>query len=141
MDALMASTANPPLFPPWNYRGLHLLDGGVAANSPLGIATQKGATEIYALEIEGEWTTGDGHWDIFEISARSVDALIDQQLRWDRALWAMHSEVHLRPFQLYAGRRVRFDDFGQMEALISDGREAARAYLAGEKDLQPRQRI
>ncbi len=48
-DALMASSALPPYFPPWKYKRMLLIDGGFYNNLPYDIAINEGAKEIVAL--------------------------------------------------------------------------------------------
>jgi len=90
LEAILASSAIPPLFPPWPYRGSLLVDGGLAANLPV---------------------------------------------ERDLALCAVHPEVTLCHLPLRSRHRLAFDDFGQAKALIAEGREAAKAYLAASASL------
>src|SRR5690606_19790214 len=49
IDAIMASTAVPGLFPPVLIDGRPLIDGAIAANTPLRIAAHMGARRIIVL--------------------------------------------------------------------------------------------
>jgi NTE family protein len=49
VDAVMASAAIPGVFPPVEWEGLDLIDGGVANNTPISHAVELGADEIYVL--------------------------------------------------------------------------------------------
>jgi NTE family protein len=49
--ALLASAAIPGLFPPVTIDGRHLVDGALAANTPIGQAANLGATDIYVLAV------------------------------------------------------------------------------------------
>jgi NTE family protein len=49
VEALLASAAIPGIFPPVTIDGRHLVDGGVAANTPLRQAEALGATDIFIL--------------------------------------------------------------------------------------------
>ncbi len=51
IDAAVASAAHPLAFPPLKYQDYQLVDGGVVANVPIGLAVEKGATEIYVLNV------------------------------------------------------------------------------------------
>lgn len=130
LDAVMASVAVPPLHPPWRHRGRLLVDGGVAANLPVGVAVEKGATEVYALEVWGGQPPRKAHWNLWETAIWSIGALMRQQWERDLALVAAHPEVTLHHLPLYTERPLRFDDFSQAAELIAEGREAAAAYLA-----------
>jgi NTE family protein len=49
VEALLASAALPGVFPPVTVDGRQLVDGGVAANTPVREAEILGATHIYVL--------------------------------------------------------------------------------------------
>jgi NTE family protein len=49
VEAILASTAIPGIFPPVEINGEPLLDGAVAANTPMRLAVQLGATQIIIL--------------------------------------------------------------------------------------------
>src|SRR6185312_1572745 len=49
VDAILASTAIPGIFPPVQINGEPLLDGAVAANTPMRLAVQLGASRIIIL--------------------------------------------------------------------------------------------
>lgn len=50
LSALMASTAIPGIFPPVEREGRRLIDGGVLANVPIGVAAEQGAQTIVVLD-------------------------------------------------------------------------------------------
>ncbi len=129
VEAILASTALPPLFPPQPYQDDLLVDGCMAANLPVGVAVEKGATEIYALAICRKKPPDKGHWNVREISEWSIATLIRQQ--WDRelTLCAVHPEVTLHHLPLHTEWQLVFDDFGQAAELIAEGREMAEACL------------
>ncbi len=130
LDAVMASVSAPPLYAPWPYRGHLLVDGGVVANLPVGVAVAKGATEVYALEIWGNQPPRKLHWNLWEVTIWSIGALMRQQWERDLVLCATHPEVTLHHIPLSTERPLRFDDFSQTAELIAEGRAAAEAYLA-----------
>jgi len=49
VDAILASTAIPGIFPPVEIEGEPLIDGAVAANTPMRLAVQLGASRIIIL--------------------------------------------------------------------------------------------
>jgi NTE family protein len=49
VDAVMASAAIPSAFPPIEFEGRLLMDGGVSDNTPISHAVALGANEIYVL--------------------------------------------------------------------------------------------
>ncbi len=130
LDAMMASSAMPPALPPWSYRGRVLVDGSVAANLPVGVAIEKGATEIYALDTQGEMTARRVRPNLWQVASWSIDTLVHQQVARDMAIGAAHPAVIIHHLVLLAKRQVAFDDFSQGAALIQEGREAALAQSA-----------
>lgn len=49
VDAILASAAVPGIFPPVSIGGRELMDGAIAANTPLRMAVQLGARQIIVL--------------------------------------------------------------------------------------------
>ena len=130
IDGLVASTAIPFVFPPVRYRGRLLADGSLAANLPVGTAIKMGATEIWALDVQGDEPPAGPPRSLREVWLRATSALIRQQLERDLVLCAAHPEVRLRYLPLRTSRGLTFDDFGQTERLIAEGRKLAETYLA-----------
>jgi NTE family protein len=137
VDALLASTSIPPVFSPWCYRGRLLVDGGVSENLPISVGVEKGATEIYALDILREGPMDDGHWNVVEVATMSLMNLIAQQRNRDLSIYASYPGITLHYLPLYPFKSLAFDDFNHAEELIEIGREAARAYLIDQKLSKP----
>ena len=51
IDAVLASSAVPALFPPVEIEGEHYYDGGLVDSVPLGRAVQLGADVVYVLQV------------------------------------------------------------------------------------------
>jgi NTE family protein len=49
VDAVMASASIPAVLPPVSWEDRHLMDGGVANNTPISHAVELGAEEIYVM--------------------------------------------------------------------------------------------
>jgi NTE family protein len=130
VDAVYASAALPVLFPPAEFGGRVLVDGGVLNTLPLQKAAQMGATRIIAIDV-------------------GAGPLADAQAVVDGGLVAMHQRV----FSIMAGRRRRdsvrdwtgvpliyvkpdFEDvdgfdFDQRGLFFAEGYRATREALAG----------
>ena len=54
VEAVLASASMPGIHPPVPYHDLQLVDGGIIATTPVGIAIEKGANVIYALNLGGD---------------------------------------------------------------------------------------
>ena len=58
IDALLASTAIPGVYPPVELHGRLLFDGGIAANTPISQAVALGADTVYVLPTAGGQSGG-----------------------------------------------------------------------------------
>ena len=131
MDALMASTALPPLFPPWCVDGESYVDGGVLSNLPLQVAIDRGAEEIYALDITqpvGELGKYLPH-GILTTAAQSVLLMHDHQIQVEIDRVRENHRVRLHYLSLYPNRDPGFWEFSQAVELVADGRRLTQTYL------------
>jgi NTE family protein len=133
VDALLASTSIPPIFSPWCYEGRLLVDGGVSDNLPISVGVEKGATEIYALDILRDGPIDDGQWNMVEVATLSIMNLIAQQRNRDLSIYASYPHMTLHYLPLYAFKSIAFDDFDHAEELMEIGQEVTRAYLMEQK--------
>ncbi len=122
LDALMSSTAIPPLWPPWRCQDGELcIDGGVVADLPVSVALEKGAREIYALHT----TTGpeeppapDNAW---AIGQQAITAMLRRQQEIELQWVARQQGVRLHYIQLVSPWELPFWDFSHAAALIEAG--------------------
>lgn len=80
LDAMMASAAHPTLFPPLELAGRQLVDGGVVANVPITIAVEKGATEVWVINVGYAGQAQPKTRGALNIGQRALTTLIYQQL-------------------------------------------------------------
>lgn len=110
VDAVLASSAVPALFPPVEIGGEHFYDGGLVDSVPLGRAVELGADVIYVLQVGR-----------IESALRPPERLYEAALisfeiaRRHRFVTTMRNlppdvEVHLLP----TGSPVAFDDVRQL---------------------------
>ncbi len=129
LDALLASTAIPPLFAPYRYRNEWLADGAIVANLPLGLALDRGADTIYALEIADDPQDFAGP-SMGRTLSFSVRAMIGQQHELERRLTAQGRRgLTVHTLSLPCGQRLAYNDFSATPALIEAGYRSAAAYL------------
>ncbi len=130
LDGLMASTALPPLFPPWNVNGESYIDGGAVANLPLRAAVARGADEIYALQIcatpYGSEASPEG---ILPVVIQSIIVMINQQASTEVAAVGSMPGVRLHLIKLCADIGPGFWDFENASGLICDGYGAVDDYF------------
>lgn len=128
-DALMASCALPPLHPPYRIGQQFYIDGGATVNLPLRFALEKGATQIYALNIVSGPATHKKHTFV-DVSARAVEMLVQRQIHLDLEHCASRSHVRVRQINLIYRGDLEPWDFSRTTDLIQRGRDAAEEALA-----------
>ncbi len=130
LDAVLASASVPGIHPPVPYHDMQLVDGGVVAATPAGVAIDKGATVIYAINVGyGGEPTKPVH-GLLPILKRTLDTFIVQSLLDDLDRAAADPNVELHHIHIPAFKDLPFYDFDHVDEMIAAGREAAEAYLA-----------
>jgi NTE family protein len=130
LGAIMASTAIPPFFPPYRYADEWLVDGAIVANLPLWPAIERGARTIYALEIVDELPNATRYGMLATLSSSLTVMLSRQHEQERRAVALAHQRgVVVHDIRLFAGRSMRYDDFGSGAELVDAGERAALEYL------------
>ena len=130
VDAIMASCAAIPYFPPWNYRGHQYIDGGALSALPLGVALEKGATEIYAIDVNYIEEVKEPIRGWLNILSRVASMVAYQQflndLKWTQYLGL--ARVHHIPMKYH--RRLHLWDLSYSAEMIEVGRKAAENFLS-----------
>lgn len=135
VDAVMASAALPVTFPPHPYSGAQLVDGGIVANVPIEIAMEKGATEIYAIDLGYSGEPVADITKVIGVAQRMLATLIYQQLLDDLGEAAGNPAIVLHHIRISAFHGVSMWDFSQTEAMIREGKAITEAYLANPRPL------
>lgn len=130
VDALMASTALPPLHGPWTIGGRRYIDGGAVADLPVRVAVDLGATEIFALNITGRMSPVETLRDVSGIAGQAVSALLHRVIALDIEHTRGRKGVWLHEMNLSVPFAIAPWDFSRSGELIDLGREAARVFLA-----------
>lgn len=133
IDALLASSAIPALFPPVEIAGEHYYDGGLVNSVPLTRALDLGASRVFVLQVgrvESELRLPERLHEAAMISFE-----IARRHRFTTTMENLPEglEVHVMP----SGNPVSFDDrrqlkwkeFSDTQALIESGYQASTAYL------------
>jgi NTE family protein len=133
MDALLASTAIPGLFPPVRIAGRWLVDGGIGADLPLRQAEELGATLSYILPRATPAPTAH--------PAGALNALLRagnqlQERSSDGAVAAARHEVRFLPAPTSPGGSPF--DFRGTGPLIQDGYTTTKSWLATDPAGQTR---
>jgi NTE family protein len=129
-DAIMASTAIPPFFPPYRYGDEWLVDGAVVANLPLAQAISRGARHIYALNIVDQAAPTDA-LSLGQTMSFALSAMISRQDEQERQLIALGRRrgLAIHDIRLPVDRLLAYNDFSNSAALIDAGYRATGAYL------------
>lgn len=131
LDSVMASTAIPPYFPPWEIAGQRYLDGGVLSKLPLRVAIERGATQIVALDVSYPLGTLEGAHGIIGISGYSLSLMMEYQKEME-VEWVTAAGYPIYLIDLSVPEDMEFWDYKQSELLLRRGRELAQSRLDSE---------
>ncbi len=128
LPALLASAAIPGIYPPVEYDGRRLYDGGLVANVPLRQALSMGARSLVVLDC-----AFPGH--LPEAPDTFADALLFTAIIATRSQAALEAPVAAAEVPVVylpgpALRRVSPLDFDHTDLLIADAYETSRTFLA-----------
>jgi NTE family protein len=131
LDGLMASTAMPPFYPPWEVDGVPYLDGGVIAHLPLLAAIERGADEIFALRIGYEVLSDAGppQRTLLSIGAQAISLLIHHQVQLEIEAVRHTQAVRLHLINLHTDHDPGLWNFTRAAEMIAAGRHVAEEYL------------
>lgn len=138
VEALLASSASPAIFPPRFSAGHQLVDGAVVANVPASIAAAKGATEIYAINVGYAGQPKPLTRGAINIANRAISTLVYQQLLED--LEEVGEEVLLHHVAIDSFQDLPLWELGKGPEMVEDGYRVMKAYLdipAWERGGQP----
>jgi NTE family protein len=133
IEALLASSAVPALFPPVEIDGEHFYDGGLVNSVPLARAVELGASQIYVLQVGRIESQLRPPVRLHEAALVSFE--IARRHRFTTAVDNLPPgiDLHLLP----SGNTVAFDDTRQLkwrdvsatDQLIDDAYRASLDYL------------
>jgi NTE family protein len=124
--AIRASMSIPGAFPPVKMDNLNLVDGGVAANLPIGIARDLGADEIIAVDISSPLIAEGENFETFASIVRHLNGLLTAgNVARDLELLGPN-DLLIRPDL----GDITFISFDRVEEAETIGEQAARAVAA-----------
>lgn len=129
LDAIMASTALPPFFPPWRCGEELLVDGGMAADLPVRLAVNRGAKEVYALHLVDAQRRANQLRGLLDISEQAITAVLarQQQIDLEESESLKGVKIHYVPLTGFYG--IPLWDLSQTEAMVQSGRRQMEEYL------------
>ena len=129
VPALLASCAIPGVFPPVTIGRREYVDGGVASLTPMKIALQMGATEIYVLPVGYPWLNREPSNALgmaLHALARIIEQKLDAEVEHNRDL----ADIHVLPSMNISD--ISPADFSHSRELIDWGYRSTRRYLGME---------
>lgn len=135
LEAVLASASVPVIHPPVRFRNMQLVDGGVVAVVPITIALEKGAEELYILDLSFSPQVLPPRCGLAEIAITAYQTLLSEQTL-DDLYDALQSHATVHHICLTAFREISFLDFSRTAQMLEAGYEAMQRYLA---DPRPNQ--
>jgi NTE family protein len=134
IDAILASSAIPALFPPVEIDGEHFYDGGLVNSVPVGRAVNLGATRIFVLQVGRIEAPLRPPERLHEAALISFEIARRHRFSQDVRELPSGIDFHLLP----SGNPVNFDDRRQLKwrdtgatnELIEGAYEATARYLS-----------
>lgn len=133
IEALLASSAVPALFPPVEIGGEHFYDGGLVNSVPLGRAVDLGAREIYVLQVGRIESPLRPPERLHEAALISFE--IARRHRYTTAVENLPEGIDLHvlpsgnPVAFDDTRQLKWRDVGSTNALVEGAYGASMAYL------------
>ena len=128
VDAIMATTALPPLHPPYPLDDGDYVDGGAVALLPIEVALERGAREIYALHIVDGPMPPIARRTVLHVSGKAIGALVQRQWQTSVAL-AGSRGVRLYHIQLSPPVPCSLSDYTKTDLLIQAGYDQTVEFL------------
>ena len=128
IDAVIASAAIPAVFPPVSIEGRHLVDGGVADNTPISHAIGAGASTVYVLPTGYACSLDRPPRGALAIALQAINLLVQQRLRSDVERY--RETVDLRVIPPLCPLNVSPLDFSHTSELIDRAYHSTREWFA-----------
>ena len=126
-EAVLASAAIPGVFPPVEWEGRLLIDGGVVNNTPIGHAIALGARQVYVLPTAGPCALTAPPRGALAMLVHATELMLSQRFTAEVASVAAGVDVVVLPPPCPID--VQPMDFGHAEVLITRAAVDARAFL------------
>lgn len=126
VDALLASCAIPGIFPPVTIGRRELVDGGVANHTPITVAIELGATDIYVLPVGYPWLNREPT-NALGMALHALARIVEQKLDMEVAANRELANIKVMPVLDIAD--VSPADFSHSQELMDWGYREARQSL------------
>jgi len=135
VPAVLASCAIPGVFPPVTIGRREYVDGGVANHTPVTVAIELGAADIYVLPVGYPWLNREPT-NALGMALNALARIVEQRLEAEVAANRDTASIHVLPALDLAD--VSPADFSHTRELIDWGYRSARRYLS-EGNAKPRE--
>ncbi|HEX7907440.1 MAG TPA: patatin-like phospholipase family protein [Paraburkholderia sp.] len=127
VDAILASTAIPGVFPPVRIGNMDLVDGGVADNTPISVAIRLGVTRIIVLSAGFACSLQAPPASAIAQALHALTLVIARQLVRDLAFYATRADIFVVP--PLCPLHVSPYDYTQCGSLIDQAAAITRDWL------------
>jgi NTE family protein len=127
VDAVMASAAHPAFFPPLVLEEHQLVDGAVIANVPISVAVDRGATEIYAINVGYAGQKMPHAEGVIDITNQALTTMMYQQLLRDVEECAGKVVLHHITIDAFQGLPIW--DLSKSGEMIEEGYRVTKDFL------------
>jgi NTE family protein len=123
LEAIVASSAIPGVFPPVDWEDTELIDGGVANNTPISHAVELGCERIYVLPTATSCPLPSEPQRALSMAVHAMSLLVQQRLVADIEKFRDSVDLVVLPTQCPAG--IQPTDFSHADELIAAGYRGA----------------
>jgi len=135
VEAILASAAIPAVFPPVEWEGTELVDGGVSNNTPITHALELGADRVYVLPTGHSCALEEPPGGALAMLVHALNLLVMRRLIIEIEL--LRESANLIVLPPPCPLRVQPVEFGRADELIERGYEDSGAYLDSVAGQEP----
>lgn len=127
VDAVLASSALPGLFPPVEIGGRLYVDGGIADNVPISPAVGAGAKEIYVIRTGFDCPVNGRRLKAIDVLWRSIGLLLNRALTDDVRRYGRAAKIVVLPSPCVAPTPIW--NLSRSRLLIAEAHRMASTFL------------
>lgn len=128
IEAILASTAIPGIFPPVRTAGQMLMDGAIAIHTPIRVAADLGASRIVVLRTGYAFSLKELPKGAVARALHAITLLIEWRLLHD--FERLPGDIHISVVPMISPLEIEPYDFSQSHQLIQRAAESTRKWLA-----------
>jgi len=127
VDAIVASSSLPAVFRPAEFEGRHLIDGAVVNNTPITVAIEAGATEVWVLSTSYSNHLAELPANALAAALHAVGLMVQRRLVLEVAARRYTVPVYFIPPP--ANMAISPIDFSHSSELIAEAASGTRRWL------------